>query len=725
MRREAWVAHQQGNLKAAESGYRQLLGKDPQASDVANLGGLLRQQGRLYEAAEIYHRHLDAFGQEAIVALNAANCFLDLGKLAEAATVLDLGLGREPGHWQLQQCAAKLALHQGQPAKARDQLQAICQRDPNRYGIWMDLGVACCRLGDLGAALQAFERAQNLDPASLAAQANRITVLKDLGQFDQCEALLNALSGEQRQDKRLRAAEAALRMQTQQMEEAVALFEPLCREDPLEPLHWLNLAACLKALKHVVAPYRALKKGLSLHPKHRELTHALGQSYAEMGMADLALPLLRESAGEPEQMADAHLFTLQFLGGGYHLLGAQERADLARAWEQRKQMRGMANLWMDRLREPTEGRRLRIGYLSADFCNHPVGRFLEPILRHHDPEEVEVWGLSVGPHHDGMQDHLKSLCNHWLDLRFTSDGELARVLSDLQLDVLIELGGFTGHSRLGALVHRPAPVQLSYLGFFAPTLLRCIDGWIGDQQLFGSLTAVEREQALVCIDGGYMSYCPQQLPALARREGDQLRIGSFNHARKLTSAAIALFCRVMEAIPDAQLVLKSISFVEPAERERIRLQFEKQGLAQSRLELLGWVQGIENHLAMYQELDLALDPIPYGGATTTAEALWMGVPVVCMAGKGMVGRLSASLLESAHQGQWIATDGDGYVAIAQALANQGPRDVRQRDWLRQAVARSPLGNGVRLSRELEKVYRTMAASRLDAGWRPDGVVRLC
>ena len=167
----------------------------------------------------------------------------------------------------------------------------------------------------------------------------------------------------------------------------------------------------------------------------------------------------------------------------------------------------------------------------------------------------------------------------------------------------------------------------------------------------------------------------------------------------------------MAAVPEAELVLKSISFVEQEEQARIRALFTAAGLASERLILLPWMEGRSAHLDCYREIDVALDPLPYGGATTTCEALAMGVPVVSLAGLGMVGRLSASVLQHAGCGAWIADTTEGYVAIAQQLAATGPRRRDQRQDLRQQVLTSDLGNGPRLAQELERLYR-LAATRV-------------
>ena len=163
----------------------------------------------------------------------------------------------------------------------------------------------------------------------------------------------------------------------------------------------------------------------------------------------------------------------------------------------------------------------------------------------------------------------------------------------------------------------------------------------------------------------------------------------------------------MEANPKAELALKSISFCEAEEQRRIRQRFEEAGLASERLILLDWVEGGLNHLQLYSEIDVALDPIPYGGATTTAEALWMGVPVVALAGPGMVGRLAASLLVHGNQSNWVANDLHSYVKIASALAHEGPRGASKRHRLRHSVNDSALADGQRLSQELERHYWTL------------------
>jgi protein O-GlcNAc transferase len=720
VRATAWKHHREGNGAGAEQLYRHLLDQQPDQSDAANLGALLREQGRLQEALQHYQGWLEHFPAAPELSLNAVNCAIATGALDQARAWLAPALTENPEHKPLIQAQARLYQAAQRWDLAMPLLDGLCKKHGNDASVWLDLGLAQHRQGQRLEALDSFERAGNLAPADQRAAANRLTVLGELGRWDEANSLIDGLGESIRSGLQVRGAIAHLLMGQQRMVEAADGFQQLCELEPQEPLHWLNYTACLRSLKHNMAALAVAKRGCILHPQHSDLTHTLGQILADVGKQKQAMALLwKEGETQTDALTPQQLFNLQFLGAGYRLIDGKTLAGLANRWEEQQLLMGVGPLWADRIRRPLTGRPLRVGYLSADFCNHPVGRFLLPVLQAHDPGVVEVAGLNCGPHSDALQEQLRSHCQHWLDLRFCSDLEAARMVSDLELDVLVELGGFTAGSRLAILCHRPAPLQLSYLGYFAPTYLSCIDGWIGDTALFGGLDSQDQKaQRLLMTEGGYMTYRDSALPdPQGCSPGRGFRFGSFNHARKLSERAIGLFCAVMAAVPEAELVLKSISFVEEAEQERVRQLFAAQDLPCARLRLLPWVEGRDNHLACYHEIDVALDPLPYGGATTTCEALAMGVPVVSLAGAGMVGRLSASVLKHSNCGDWIASTDNDYITIAQKLAAAGPRNREQRLALRERVLNSPLADNQRLTRELERLYREAAAIAVNASSR--------
>ena len=718
MRSRAWSCHRQGDGAEAERLYRELLRTDRDAADAVNLGALLRGQGRLREAIEHYQHWLPHFPDITTLRLNAVNCAIEANALPMAQAWLQQTPASQGQNPDLKQAEARVLLASGDHQRSVELLKGLSRQRPGEASIWLDLGACHHRRGERREALAAFEEAGRLDPGDPRAAANRLTLLKELGEWDAAQQLIGNLPGSVRSHTSFCGAYAQMLMERQQLLEAADEFSKLCAADPAQPSHWLNRAACLRGLKHTMAATAVVKQGLRWQPQHTDLRYALGQNLAELGKQRQAMALLWDPPDPEREISQQHLFNLQFLGAGYGLIQAADRARMARNWEMRQQAQGVGALWADHIREPlNQGRPLRVGYISADLCNHPVGRFLLPLLQAHDPKQVEVVGLSCGPHRDEVTQQLQQACSHWVDLRFASDLEAARMVSDLKVDVLVELGGFTAGSRLGVLCHRPAPMQLSYLGYFAPTYLGCIDGWIGDAELFGDLEQADQQQTLLLAKGGYMAFQETELPVVEHSCHNRFRFGSFNHARKLTPEAVDLFCSVMAAVPEAELLLKSVSFIEQAEQARVRTLFEQAGLPSHRLILLPWVEGRSNHLRCYCHIDVALDPIPYGGATTTCEALVMGVPVVALAGAGMVGRLSASILSASGCSSWIASTVREYVAIAQGLAQQGLRNAPARQALREQITESNLCNSQRLARDMERLYREAAARSLNAASR--------
>ena len=711
IKRKALQAHSDGNLVEAELSYRALLEQTDDPDVAVNLGALLRSQNRLQEGSTHYHRCLDRWPDHYSLILNASNCWRDTGESAAALYWLRKAQELRPNDVQLTEALAEALAQDGEHAKAIGKYQSIVQADPSRIKSWLGLGLIHARLGQLKASETCYRKVLSISPNEPLAKANLLTILKETGEFGEAQTIIDGLHAEQITNPDIRKAIADLMLAKGESVEASHLLAGIAASHPGRADSWLNWAASLKNLKFTVAPAKILKRGLQFNPNDKNLWLALEQALFEMCDFEAAERICSSQKLDKDIANTEQLFNRQFLSLSKEQSDSlcKKRNEWAKQWETNQKHKSHGPLWPDLLLEPSDNRRLRIGYLSADYCNHPVGRFLLPILNNHNRSEVEVWGISCGPHSDWISEHIQKSCEHWLDCRFLSDTQASRLIADLRLDILIELGGYTSGSRLGILTHRPAPIQLSYLGFPAPTYLDSVDGWLGDGVLFEGLSPTDRNaHALLTIKGGYMAFDPGgTLPSPVRSAGNKFRFGSFNHARKLSKSSIGLFCSVMRACPEAELVLKSISFHEEAEKTRIRKCFERAGLDPGRLKLLDWIEGGINHLQLYSHMDVGLDPIPYGGATTTAEALWMGVPVITLKGNGMVGRLSASLLHHAGLKHWIADDKHSYVEIAKKLSSEGPRKDKARLKLRSVLEKSALADGARLSEELEAIYKNL------------------
>ena len=282
-----------------------------------------------------------------------------------------------------------------------------------------------------------------------------------------------------------------------------------------------QLGAALRGLRRTVAPYRILQRGLCEAPDNADLQEALQQSLGNG--AHRCSSRCRSLWKRPdEELKPELLFSRQFLGIGtasgdsesvysYAQLGATKRTESlgplgpTTSWSRWPQLCDIPQL-----------------------ISQPSGGSPASVLNHHNRERVELWALSCGSHDDWITDHIRNSVDHWVDLRFGTTAQCARILADQRLDVLVELGGFTGQSRLELLCHRPAPVQLSYLGYPGPTYLRCIDGWLGDAVLFEQLNTVDRQaHSLIELKGGYMVFdSGGELPSPRRTAGQRFRFES-------------------------------------------------------------------------------------------------------------------------------------------------------------------------------------------------------
>ena len=723
LRQQAWDCHQRGDLSQAEQCYRALIDQGKtnnciELNDAVNLGALYRQQGRLKDAINHYDQCLLLLPSSEHLSGNAINACIAAGLHEKAVAIGEQTLQHQPNNPALQEAIGRALIAGKAFDKAERLFNTLLEQDPNDLNHLLGLGQSYFYQDHWPKAEQVYRKLHALYPEDSRGPANLIICLKEQGRFQEALALIETLPDELQQHQDIIGSRASLNMAAQDFAQAEQILRAACRQDPDNSVNWLNHAACLRSLKHNNAALQVLRQALLRHPENRDLKLAYSQSLAELGREKIAMKLLLLDADGDNVVSTQYLNNVQFLGMGYQVLSSAQCRTMAQAWEHAIQQKAPGPLWADRQREPPAGRRLRVGYLSADFCNHPVGRFLLPIVEGHNRNAVEVIGLNLCPHDDALHRRFQGNFDGWIDLRFLSDLDAARRISDAQLDVLVELGGFTDGNRLGMLVHRPAPVQLSYLGYCGPTFLSSIDGWIGDATLFGGLNSIDRSaHHLHHLNGGYMAYVPEGLPELSAPEpGRPFRFGCFNHSRKLSQGAIDLFVRVLKAVPDAELLLKSITFVEVEEQRRLQRLFLQAGLAPERLKIQPHVQGWDRHMALYAAMDVALDPLPYSGATTSCEALLMGVPVVSLAGASMAERLSASVLAGAGLNDWMATSPEQYVAIAQQLAGAPARmrSLEQRQQLRHQVQTSALGDPQRLTRELEALFQGLSVAQAAA-----------
>lgn len=353
------------------------------------------------------------------------------------------------------------------------------------------------------------------------------------------------------------------------------------------------------------------------------------------------------------------------------------------------------------------GRPLRVGYVSADFCQHTVGLFVKDVLAAHDAARVIAFAYSAGQTDDWVTAAIRRACT-WRDVRSLDDAALAAQIREDEIDVLVDLSGHTGGSRLTVFAHRPAPVQLSWLGYFATTGLSAMDGVILDEWHAPPGTEAQFAEPVVRMPGGRFCYTPvpfapeeERTPPSVRR--GYVTFGCFNNTAKMNAGVIAVWARVLHAVPRSRLILKWRTFHDAPFCESIRSMFASRGIAADRIELRG-ASFHADLLKEYADIDIALDPFPFTGGMTSCEALWMGVPVVTWPQGRVVSRQTYAFLSAIGLQELAAENADDYVRIAAALAMDAVRLGELRSTLRARMRASSLCDASAFTRRLEDVF---------------------
>jgi predicted O-linked N-acetylglucosamine transferase (SPINDLY family) len=357
-------------------------------------------------------------------------------------------------------------------------------------------------------------------------------------------------------------------------------------------------------------------------------------------------------------------------------------------------------------------RRLRIGYVSSDFFRHPVAYFFEPLLQSHSANEFETYCYANVEKPDPVTGRLRALAHHWRDIRGMAPAAVADLVRSDSIDILVDLGGHTAPNLLLVFAHKPAPIQVTWLGYPNTTGMGAMDYRITDEWADppGKAEAYHTEM-LARLPNGFLCYrpfikAPPVSPSPAARAGC-VTFGSFNSLRKITPEVLKTWASILAAIPGSRLLLKRSPLRYATVAERYRRPFLEAGVEPDRVVLQDAIPSQTEHLALYSQVDVGLDSFPYNGTTTTCEALWMGVPVVCLAGNRHSGRVGVSILTQMELTDLIADSPDDYVRIAVELANTPKRLSELRSSLRQRMSVSPLCDAKAFARTMEDAYRKM------------------
>lgn len=557
--------------------------------------------------------------------------------------------------------------------------QALAIR-PDYAEIHSNLGNALLDLGCLDEAIESYRRALVLKPDYAEAHSNLANALVEAGQPQ------NAVLSSRR---------------------ALALSPDFADAHN-------HLGNALKALGQFDSAAESYRRAVEINPDFAVAHNNLGTALQDMGRLDEAEASYCRAMQIKPDYADAYSNLLYFYA--YHAtVDSSSYLGQARLWEQIGISECEHQAVSERLlkRMSLEGRRLRVGYVSGDFCQHAVSYFIEQIFSHHDKSRIELFAYSNTRLTDIVTERLKALAEHWIVVTGWSVFEIRRHIEADGIDVLIDLSGHTAQNCLKVFAQRAAPVQAHYLGYFASTGLKAMDYWIGDAVLTPPETDSHFSERVWRLPRVWVSYEGKpDLPVSGWYPDEEgtIWLGSFNNLAKLTPQTLSLWARVLHALPEGKLLLKTKALVDEVNCQRILKVMSGHGVDTDRIELQDGSNTVDwySHMAYYDRLDIALDPIGgVGGGTTTCDALWMGVPVITLEGDRMASRMTSSMLKALGQDDWVARSEVEYVNKVVTLA----RDIDSRRRLRKAqrvhMAESALCDARGLVQCLEHAYFDM------------------
>jgi protein O-GlcNAc transferase len=638
-----------GKLDQAAATYRQAATLDP-GSDTAHrrLGDALRQQGRSDEAAVSYSRSL-SIKPDTPETINILGTLLyEAGRLQQAVVFYQKAIGLRTDY-----------------AEAHN-----------------NLGLALHHLGRLSEAIASYRRAIRFKPSLAAAHCNLGSALVDRGDFNQA-------------------------------------IESLCRALGLQPslaeAH-LNLGNAYKAQGLLTQAATSFETAILHANNPAAALNNLAETYKDQGKLQQALEAYQAAVAARPGSATAYSNLLYFYAFTRHVSPQEEKLK-ARVWEthvltedERAAARKRASPATGAFAAlPRQGRQLRLGIVSAELGSHAVAQFLQPWLARLDRRRFHLTLFPTRTRLCSRAQEFKDLADSYISLAELPDNAAADRIGAEHIDVLMDTTGHTFAGRLGIFARRAAPVQCTYLGYWSTTGLTEMDWFFTcpDFPVAMETHFTERMWRLPRLSTCYQGEHSLPESAWVPDPSGTVWLGSFNRLSKIREETVALWAKVLHALPQAKLLLEDGASHEEETHHRILSTFSARGVARERITFIPFVPGHERHMALYDRLDIALDTIPFNGGTTAYDALWMGAPLVALEGNWLGGTMGSWLLRAFDRPEWVAQDEAQYVSIVCHLARDIEGRTQQRKGQRARMVLSPLCDASDMARSIEDAFESM------------------
>jgi protein O-GlcNAc transferase len=662
------------------------------------------------------------------------------GRLADAEALYSQILAVQPGHAGALHHLGVIALQAGRHELAIERIRKAILLDPNNPTAHSNLGLACSRIGRLDEAIATFHRALALKPNSPETLSNLGVALRARGQLDEAIAtyghalelkpdypeawnnLGNALAGRGRCDEAINAYRRAIELRPGypeahnnlgaelagqgQLEAAIAEHRYALQLNPDYPEAWNNLGAALARRGQLDEAVSAYRRAIQIEPAFQDAHNNLGDALKDKGELGESIAAFRRALKLKPEDTGCHsnlIYTLNFLPD----FDDRKIAEEQQRWN-RQINEPLKHSYRPHANDRTPDRRLRIGYVSPDFRDHVVGKNLLPLFERHDPRNLEIFCYSGVTRPDRVTDAFRRCAQKWRNTVGVADEALADMIRGDGVDILVDLAQHMAGNRLPVFARKPAPVQVSFAGYPASTGLEAIEFRISDPYLEGVSAGKEslrKEQVYFidsfwCYDAFGLDLAVNSLPA---SESGTVTFGCLNTFCKINGSVLSLWARVLGKIKDSRLFLRS-----PAgdHRQRTLEALEREGVAARRVEFVD-TRPQREYLKLYRRMDIILDTFPYNGHTTSLDALWMGVPVVSLAGDTPVSRAGLSQLSNLGLTELVAHSEPEFLNIAESLAMNLPRLAQLRSILRDRMKTSVLMDATRFTQQVDEAYRQM------------------
>ena len=732
--------HRSGKIDQAENIYQQVIAADPNQPDALRLMGIVCcQKNNRVKAVELFQHALKVLPDQPDVLNNLAITLKELGQNEQAIETYKHLLKLYPQNpADIQNNLGNLYRLVGQPENAVESYNAAATLLPDNPAVHYNLGVVLQDLfrfeqaivayqkalalnpnlaiahNNLGnaykaveqneKALECFRRAIAIDPNHAMAHANLAALLVLMGNIDQAvESCMQAIRI-QPQNADFHSALGDIYLDCAMFADAIPHFQNALNLNPNLPVIHNKLGYCLYMIGKFNQAVERMKQSIALKPDYSEAYNNLAYVMINQGVAENAIQYFRKSLELAPNCAAYHS-NLIFL---MHYLPGCSQADIFNELVQWNKSFGKTdpNSALSLRADPSPDRKLRIGFVSADFLNHPVSRFIIPLFQNLDPDRFEIHAYSNNKIFDSVSAKIQSLAHHWTPIYLMNDDRFEKQVREDRIDILIDLAIHSSGNRLKAFSRRLAPLQICWLAYCGSSGLHTMDYRLSDPQIdpHGLFDPYYTEKTLLLPDCHWCCNVPADAPTPHLPPDEHPVFGCFNTFRKINPLVLKLWAAILAKTPGATLLLHA---QEGDHRDIICNQFQHLGVDPNRIRFFNHGSAVK-YFALYNQIHVALDPFPYNGGTTTCDALYMGVPVVSRIWNDRAaGRAGLSLLSQVGLSDLAVDSDDAYIQTAVDLAQNAPRLRELRANLRNTMLASPLMDAPRFAKNFGDLLKNL------------------